>query len=76
MRSIILCLGALAAHVSCRSLGLSQRSSPTFLDNGLAKRANPQFEDGDFGENEDEESKKQLLKHGIEDTYKLVSTAL
>ena len=79
MRDLLVVLGVLVTLSQCRSLGLGERGEPTFLNRALVKRTDPSFYDRDFGEfgkTPDGDDKKQLLKDGIEDVYKLVSTAL
>lgn len=72
----LITLGALALQVRCLSAGLFSRSDPQLLGSQLTKRANPIFQDGNYGENEDGDNKRDLLERAIPDVYRLVSTAL
>lgn len=72
----LISLSASALLAQSRSLGLSRRTNPDLVDSRITKRADPFFADGDFGETEDGDDKKHLLKHAINDVYHLVSTTL
>lgn len=65
-----------AAQVCSRSLVLFKRADPTFTGRTLEKRTDPYFHDGDYGRNEDGDSKRELLEDAIKDVYELVSIAL
>lgn len=75
MHTILFLFGLLAVQAHSRSLGSFKRADPTFV-HSLSKRTDPYFHDGDFGQNDDGDSKRELLEDGVKDVYELVSTAL